>query len=795
MRVDGRIRKIFGDLWTDRARSAMVFLAIAVGALGAGTVMDSRAILSREMRANYMSTNPASATLRTKGLSAADIEAASAVPGVGRVEAYDEFAARIRLGKEEEWRTLRLFALADYGAASIDRISPDDGAGPPGKGRILIERAAVSVLGGGAGSETEVSLGRGDENKLLVSGIVHAPGLAPAWMERLVYGWVSAETARSIGAETKNEYLRVTVSEKAMDKAHIVEVTLRLKAALESRGATVSHVEIPVPGAHPHQSQMMSLLYLLESFGILALILSGVLVAGAVSSLMARQLRQIGIMKAIGGSVGQISLMYYSLVLLLGGAASAMALPIAVVLARAYSAFTARILNFAIFDFSVPAGVYALQIAIGILVPAAAASPAIIRGSRITIREALAASGYTDAPRGRGRLDRAISAGAWRPLLLSLRNAFRKRGRFLLTVATLAVGGAVFMTSMNVSSSIDATVEKRYGSMRYDFVAFLTDPVRTEKLEAAVGSVPGIAAFESWGRVSCSRIFADGSQGNSFFLVAFPPDSSLQQKPVISRGRWIEPGDEDAIVLNQRVMADNPDIKIGDRIRLMTDSGESEWTLVGATTELMASFVGYAAKGRFDRVNGLEGMAKSLVVACDGRDPRRVASVAAGVERGLKNAGIGVSMLVKLDGSRKMAKEHFQVLASMLAFMALLVVVVGVLGLSSAMSVNVMERTREIGIMRSIGATPRAIGGMVMAESLIIGVSSWLLACIIAYPASRVIASRFGMIFFQTPLEFGLSSAGVFAWLLLATGAALLASVAPALNAAAIPVREAISFE
>ena len=692
---------------------------------------------------------------------------------------------------------MRLFVLPDYLAARIDLITPDSGAWPPEKGQILIERAALPVLGKSADPAVAVSLGKGDENPLRVAGIVHAPGLAPAWMERQVYGWINVETARSIGAETAGAYLRITVSDGAMDKGRIGAVAAELKAALEARGVRVSHIEIPKPGEHPHQTQMMSLLYLLETFGLLALLLSGILVASTISSLMARQLRQIGIMKAVGGGTGQIAAMYYALVLFLGTLASFAATPIASSLARVYAAFSARMLNFAIFDASIPLKTYAVQLAIGIVVPALAASPAIFRGSSITVREALADPGFSEKRRDSGPMDRLLgaAAGSYRPLLLSLRNALRKRTRFVLTMAVLAAGGAVFMTSMNVSSSIDNTVEERYGAMRFDFMSNLTEAVPTEKLDRAVGSLPGLAAYESWGRLSCSRVYEGGREGNSFFLVAFPADSKLQTTPVISSGRWILPGDTDAVVLNQRVMSANPDLKLGDRVQLKTDYGETEWTLVGVTTELMAGFVGYAVKERFDRVNGLAGMAKTLIVAGTDRSPEGVSALAARVEAALKAEGIGVSTLTKLAGARKMAEEHFLVLALMLALMALLVLAVGVLGLSSAMSVNVLERTREIGIMRSIGATTHAVGGMVVVEALTVGFAGWIAACLIAWPVSAIVASRFGMIFFEAPLEFGLSLGGMCAWLGLATGAALIAAIVPALNAASIPVREAIALE
>lgn len=790
------VQKIAGDLWNDRMRCLLVLFAILAGTLGAGTVMDSRAILSREIKANYLETNPASALLSTTGLSVDDIAFVKKFPGVAEAETFDEYSARIKLDGEQ-WKSLRFFVLPDYETASMDRITSDSGEWPPGMRTILIERAALAILGGSVDSSVIVSLGKGDENRLQVTGIVHAPGMAPAWMERMVYGWISSDTARSIGAIPVQKYLRVKLDDNTADKARIGDTVFPIKSGLEERGVTVIHVEIPKPGEHPHQTQMMTLLYLLEIFGLLALFLSGILVASTISSLMARQLRQIGIMKAIGGKTTQIAGMYYALVIILGVLSTCVSLPTAAWLARIYSAFSARLLNFTIFNNGIPLSTYALQLAIGILVPFLVATPSILKGSRITVRAALDDSGFSDTRATYGKLDRLLSsaAGSSRPLLLSLRNAFRKRVRFLLTVATLAAGGAVFITSMNVSSSITNTVERRYGSMRFDFMASLTEAVPSTKLNEAIAKIPGIANHETWGRLECSRVYDNGREGNSFFLVAFPSDSKLQVEPVISQGRWLERTDTDSIVLNQRVMSANPDLRLGDRIRIKTLSGTSEWTVVGVTTEIMAGFVAYTTKERFDAVNGLEGMAKSLVVSCEDRSPENIARIISAVEQKLSVNGIGVSSLTSLANARQMAIEHFMILSLMLALMALLVVTVGILGLSSAMSINVLERTREIGIMRSIGATTNTIGGMIVVEALISGLASWIGACALSWPVGALISSRFGMIFFEAPLQFELSPQGMLIWLSLAMGSSLLASLVPALNAASIPISEAIAWE
>jgi putative ABC transport system permease protein len=127
--------------------------------------------------------------------------------------------------------------------------------------------------------------------------------------------------------------------------------------------------------------------------------------------------------------------------------------------------------------------------------------------------------------------------------------------------------------------------------------------------------------------------------------------------------------------------------------------------------------------------------------------------------------------------------------------LALLVVIVGVLGLSSAMGLNVLERMRELGILRAIGAPGWSVIMIVVIEGVIIGIASWALAIAASYPVSAFIARRFGLLFFEAPLEFAVSASGMFAWLVIVVPCAALSSYAPSSGASRVPIRETLAWE
>jgi putative ABC transport system permease protein len=127
--------------------------------------------------------------------------------------------------------------------------------------------------------------------------------------------------------------------------------------------------------------------------------------------------------------------------------------------------------------------------------------------------------------------------------------------------------------------------------------------------------------------------------------------------------------------------------------------------------------------------------------------------------------------------------------------MAILMAVVGTLGLTSTISMNVLERTREIGVMRAIGATPKKIRNLIILEGLTIGILSIALAFIVSLGLSYFMGEFIGRISFRTPLTLTISLVAIVVWILIVTIGSYLASILPAKKANIITTREALSYE
>ena len=157
--------------------------------------------------------------------------------------------------------------------------------------------------------------------------------------------------------------------------------------------------------------------------------------------------------------------------------------------------------------------------------------------------------------------------------------------------------------------------------------------------------------------------------------------------------------------------------------------------------------------------------------------------------------GIPPAFVTSMNEVRQQSQAQFGVITGLLLTMAILSAIVGSIGLMGTMSINVLERRREIGVMRAIGAKSQAIIGIFMGEGVLLGVLSWLIAVPVSYPGARVFSGMVGQMLMNLPLNFQYSYTGIAIWLGLVLFFSAAASFVPSLRATRISVRETLTYE
>jgi putative ABC transport system permease protein len=788
MTLAPRWRKVLRDAWLHRSRTLLVIVAIAVGIAGAGTVLNSWALVRRVTREGYLASNPPSATIRTDSI---DAELLARVLRVDNVR--DARARRTVLGAARAqgvWATAMLFALDDFSANRIGKLETVAGAWPPPDGAFVIERSSVDFSGAALGDPIAIAIGEAEPVSLPVTGVARDVGLAPGWMEHVVYGFVTGATLERLGLPGTFNELQIVVDAGAADREAVRRTAWAAKAAVEATGRRVYDVDVPVPGEHIHAGQMNSLLYTQGAFGVLALLLSGFLVVNLIAAMLAGQVREIGVMKVLGAGPRQVAGLYLTFAAALGLVAGALALPVAAEVGYRYAQLKAELLDFDLTGYTIPRWVLGLELAVALLFPVAAAAIPVTRGSRIAVGDALRDVGLGGHPGGGRVLARA--SGVARPLLLSIRNAFRRRQRMVLTLLALATGGAVYLGALNLRAAIQDAVDLVFAPQRFDLTLRLMERHPPGRIESAVRRIPGVAAAEAWSVARAGPARDDGTLGNAFPIIA-PPAASRMMAPEVSRGRWLQPGDGYALVVNRGLVHDDPRIDLGATVDLVIAGRRAPWTVVGVVDGVPAP-TAYAPRETLAPLAG-DGGVDMIVVDAAVDAPGAQLDLIQRLRADLIQAGFTVSSSQRLDENRRVIEDHLLMVADFLGIMAWLMIVVGGLGLASTMSLAVLERTREIGVLRAIGARHRSILTIVQVEGLVIGVLSWAIAVPLSLPMSVALGQAFGRIMIPVPLRLAPEPAGVGLWLLVVVGVSLAATLWPAARATRIPTAAALAYE
>ncbi|HRW09606.1 MAG TPA: FtsX-like permease family protein [Caldilineaceae bacterium] len=795
MTLDPRWQKVVRDIVSNKTRTILVVLSIAVGIAALGMVTGSHVVMSHDLPTAYARINPTHGIIGLSGFDENLVQSIARMPEIAEAEGKTRIGVQVNVGADQ-WQDIRIFALADFNNIRINQLRSVSGAWPPPKRTILVERASLAVLNAQVGDTLILKTNDGEEKAVQIAGLAHDLTEISADFTGLPFAYMTIDTLEWLGYGRDFSRLYLTVADDVTNREHIQAVVDKVQSRLERGGYTVYWNWVPEPGKHEMEQFLTPMLLIFGVLGVLSLLLSCFLVVNIISAILAQQTRQIGVMKTIGARRGQIVRMYLLTTLGFSLLALLVAIPLGWLGQRANTNFMSGLMNFDVTTVGIPPQVLALEVAIGLVVPLLAALYPIWRGTRITVREAISEYGLGKGHFGENWLDRFLERihGLSRPMLISLRNTFRRKGRLLLTLTTLTLASAIFIAVFSVRASLLLTLDDALSYWNYDISLNLNRPYRVDYLEREALNVPGVEAAESWGFWGTRRVRADGTNSNDLLLIAPQPNSQMID-PVILAGRWLLPDDENAVVINTDVTKDESDLTVGSTLVVDIEGREESWTVVGVVRGVLSGPFLYVNYPYFAKVTRTVGRAGTLQVITGEHDAAAQEQVARALDKHFAALGITVNSAETTSQTREQVITQFNVIIIILSVMAVLLAVVGGLGLMGTMSINVLERRREIGVMRAIGAGNRSILAIVVVEGVIIGALSWLVGTLLAVPMSRALSEAVGVGFIQAALSYRFSTGGAGGWLAVILCIAAVASLLPARSASRITVREVLAYE
>jgi len=762
-------KKAMRDILADRRRAFLSLLAILVGMAAFGVILFSYQIINRELIAEFDAIHPASAAITVDRVDDQLLALTSQFDGIEYFEerAFYEFQAQAADGTR---KTLELHAAQDYSRLQLNKVLPEAGSYYPAAGEALIERDALSIAGIDIGDTLIIADAADNTWTYTITGVVSDIYQHPASMHNSIYLYASYSALDEMGLNSN--IINYSVTGDPYDREHILAVSSKYVKLLEENGYIVTGLEVSeTPGISMHYEEYISTLILLQIFSLVMFLFGCLIMSGLITSILSVQIRQIGILKALGCNTRKIMQAYLLAFMSLLAVILAISIPIITFASKGFASITLGLSNMQPDNLSVSWSSYLIYCVFTLTIALIAAWLPVRRGIRIPVRIAL-----TEPDTGTATKAGDVTGLNFlsRPVLLSIRNALRRKGRFYRNVVILSLGGALFASVITAMIATRTTISNNLDSLGFDYQVLSSTLKSDVELQQIISKIPYVTEFERWGAGTAQLIYDSGFGGNYYPVSALRPESQMIE-PDIIEGRWIDDEDSNAIVVSHKFLSTQPQYTTGSIITLQIGDKMKDFTIVGVVKNLGEPTI-FMSLQTFDTSVDKSEQFTSLKLSLDDSD--RAKKVYTSVESDLREHGIGILSAESIDDISSIITGHFTVTLQTFGFIIFMLVIVSGFGLAATMDAQTAERTREIGIIKAIGGSRRQIFRMVTAEGLFISLVSWIVSIVIGILPSIAGIYILGDLIMDAPLDASIASfiTALILWLFLIIVISLCAS-------------------
>ena len=731
--VTSLLRKSITDLSRRRSRTLFAAATLALAVAGIG-LFATPALMDRAMSAEVAADRLPDLTISTRPLvlDQAQLAALAAVPNVRAVEPRSSFGGRVYVGARRAFA--RVLGIPDFTRQSVDVVHVASGAAP-GTGAVLTDaqNANQGLLSVQAGQSVRTIGADGVVRSLTVSGQGrNLDGGQTVTSYGVIVLYATPATVASLSRTPGYDQLFFTLADTrpAAVNATIAAIRRTLAAVPGFTGFS----DLPqarAAGDWPGKSSFQTASKFLYVITLLALLSALVLISNTMTTLVAEQTSEIGIMKAVGGRRRQIAAVYLKTALLLGGLATVAGIVLGAVLAYVLTRYLGST-SFAVgVGFGIDWPIVLASALVGLLVPPLAALPAIRRAVRVPVRDALEATG--SAVGGQDAADRVLARVRFlpRPAQIGLRNVGRRRRRSLSTSLVIALAVGTVLAVLGLGTAISNASRGSWGDHGEDVkINAVGGRLLDARAAALIRGTPGVAAVEPMFATDVTLAGKDAK------IWAVQQATMFRYR--LTAGRWYTPAEEQArahVAVVEQDIAQATGTRLGGSIAVQTASGPATFRVIGISPQQQEN-----GTALFVPLTTMHAVLTSMPADASGgiwvqttsHDHALIDRTTTRIEDTLTAHGYAVSSeIVYVRLANEIASYRTQTTA--LAVVGLLVVAIGMAGLASALTMSVLERTREIGILRSIGARARDIRRIFAAETLTLAAAGWLIGIPLGY--------------------------------------------------------------
>lgn len=797
-------KKIWFDLWHQKSRTLLAILSIAAGLFSIGAIFGMVDQLLTGMDQAHLEVAPSHINIILRNYITEDVvETLESIEGVEGIDPVNQISVRYKVHPEDDWELGTLVQREDYEDQVYDLMILSEGEWPA-EDQIGIERLSSQYFGPKLGDTVIIQV-QGEEEEFTISGLIRHPFVQPPLFGGQAHFFTDSAGLSKFGIpEGYFGQLLVRVTPYSEDRAK--EIAGEIRSELSNLGYGVIVNLFQDPEEHWGRMFVEGINLVLQIMAVVSLFMSVVLVLNTFTALITQQTNQIGVIKAIGGKRHRIIRMYLISVMIYAGTALLLALPTSAVFSFFMSRWFLNLFNIDYEVFQVSTSAIIIQLLSAFIVPILAVLWPVLKGTAITVREAISSYGL-GADFHQNFVDRFVEkiGSLFLPTIYtaSLGNLFRRKGRLILTLTSLVTAGIMFLVVMSLISSTNLTLDNEMARQGYDVRIGFTEGQDIDEVLTLTDEFSGVQSSEMWYSRNAT-LLKEGeklqdSAGLGAQLIGVPADTEMYQ-PIIVSGRWLEPSDDRQIVISQET-AESNQLSVGETVTIdLGDLGSEEWEIAGLYRVIYGSgFVVepiYAPLDAVASVTGQEGVGTQVLIDGLVENIEEEAAFSEGLQTLYEDAGFEIDFYTttaRLE-QREYANNQFNSIISVLLSLAMLTATVGGIGLAGSLGISVIERTREIGVLRSIGARTKTIKRMFIMEGVLQGLISFLVAAPLAFILARPLARALGQTMLEVDLDYAFNFLAVGIWLMVVLVISIIASIAPARQATKINVNEVLNY-
>jgi putative ABC transport system permease protein len=625
-----------------------------------------------------------------------------------------------------------VIGVRDFARQGVDVVRLDSGA-YPGRGEVLaeIQNANVGVYDGRAGDVATI-VGAGD---LRITGEGrNIPGGEMVQDESLVVLYATTDTIAALGGARGYDRLAI----RLVDTSRAAETVESVRRTLQTVPGFTGFSGLPsirAPGDWPGKADTQAFADFLSVITLLALLSALVLVSNTMTTLVAEQTGEIGIMRAIGARRRQVALVYLRTALLIGALGALVGVVLGMLLAYGLARYFGSMFWAVDVGFGVDTTVVVASVVLGVLVPVLAALPAIRRGVRVDLREALESTG--SAVGGQDAGDRLLRRAGFLPrtMQIGLRGVGRRRRRSVATAVIVALAVANLLAVLGVAAAATESSRASWANHLEDLRLWTTGrELFDERALRAIETAPGVA------RAQPALISDAELDGREAFLWGVPRDPLLRYR--LSDGRWFSAAEERAqerVAVIERNLAQFAGVDLGDRVTLATVAGPAQFRIIGmATNQQEDGTVLYVPLTTLRSVLDQPTGVSTYWIKTTSPDEALIDRTTTLLDDRLTAQGYDVATEISYVMERDEIAANRTITTS-IGVLGFVIVAMSMVGLANAITMSIIERTREVGVLRCLGARARDVRRIFATEGVVLALVGWLLGIPLGYALTRLL--------------------------------------------------------